>query len=256
MLTTGAEVKTGVRTLGRRILRVPAFLTGPRGFEPLTLRLLPFCEAFCAELHGFAQKGPLRAVCSAKLSYGPARIIKPFKVLIPCESMICVLRLGHRKARDKRVTTHVALVARAFGADKVMLSGERDDAVVESIKKVSKKWGGRFSARYEKNWKKALRGFKGTTVHLTMYGLPLCDVVGKLRGQKNMMVIVGAEKVPREVYSLADFNVSVTSQPHSEVAALAVFLHEFFSGKELDKKFGGAEIILEPSAKGKKFARK
>ncbi|TLZ95287.1 MAG: tRNA (cytidine(56)-2'-O)-methyltransferase, partial [Methanobacteriota archaeon] len=30
--------------------------------------------------------------------------------------MITVLRLGHRPARDKRVTTHVALTARAFGA--------------------------------------------------------------------------------------------------------------------------------------------
>ncbi|TFG70124.1 MAG: tRNA (cytidine(56)-2'-O)-methyltransferase, partial [Methanomassiliicoccus sp.] len=30
--------------------------------------------------------------------------------------MIVVLRLGHRPERDQRVTTHVALTARALGA--------------------------------------------------------------------------------------------------------------------------------------------
>ena len=38
--------------------------------------------------------------------------------------MINVLRLGHRIGRDKRITTHVALVARAFGADKILIDTE------------------------------------------------------------------------------------------------------------------------------------
>jgi len=166
--------------------------------------------------------------------------------------MIKILRLGHRKERDKRITTHVALAARALGADGFILSGERDDAVIESVRKVAKKWGGKFSARYEKNWKKAIRGFKGKKVHLTMYGIPLREAVPTLRGAKNLLVIVGAEKVPREVYNWADFNVSVTSQPHSEVAALAVFLNELFSGRELAMPFKDAKIWIEPSARGKK----
>ena len=166
--------------------------------------------------------------------------------------MIKILRLGHRKERDKRITTHVALAARALGANGFILSGERDDAVIESVRKVAKKWGGKFSARYEKNWKKAIRGFKGKKVHLTMYGTPLREAVPALRGAKNMLVIVGAEKVPREVYNWADFNVSVTSQPHSEVAALAIFLHELFSGRELAIPFKDAKIRIEPSARGKK----
>ena len=33
-----------------------------------------------------------------------------------------VLRIGQRVIRDDRVTTHVALVARAFGASKIYLS--------------------------------------------------------------------------------------------------------------------------------------
>jgi len=171
--------------------------------------------------------------------------------------MIKILRLGHRKERDKRITTHVALAARALGADGFILSGERDDSVIESVRKVSKKWGGKFSAKYEKNWKKALRGFKGKRVHLTMYGIPVQEAVVGLRSEKNILVVVGAEKVPREVYNWSDYNVSVTSQPHSEVAALAIFLHELAGGKELDLPFKGAKLAITPSARGKKvLARK
>ena len=167
---------------------------------------------------------------------------------------ITVLRLGHRKNRDKRVTTHVFLAARALGARKGVLCGERDDQVLESVGKVSAKWGGKFSVRYEGSWRRALsRAKKGgvCTVHLTMYGMPLLKSIGKLRGKRKLLVIVGAEKVPSEVYKLADFNVAVTGQPHSEVAALAVFLHEHARGKELGARFPGARIAISPSEKGK-----
>ena len=36
---------------------------------------------------------------------------------------ISVLRIGHRLVRDDRVTTHAALVARAFGADMIYMTG-------------------------------------------------------------------------------------------------------------------------------------
>ena len=48
---------------------------------------------------------------------------------------VLVLRLGHRKERDKRVTTHVCLTARALGADGVILSGERDDKIIATVKR-------------------------------------------------------------------------------------------------------------------------
>jgi len=38
-----------------------------------------------------------------------------------------VLRLGHRPARDKRITTHVCLTARALGATRVRIA-EKDAA--------------------------------------------------------------------------------------------------------------------------------
>jgi tRNA (cytidine56-2'-O)-methyltransferase len=61
---------------------------------------------------------------------------------------------------------------------------------------------------------------------------------------------VGAEKVPAEIYELADWNVAVGNQPHSEVAALAVFLDRLFQGRELDGEFeDGLKIV--PSPRGK-----
>ena len=171
--------------------------------------------------------------------------------------MISVLRLGHRISRDTRITTHCALVARAFGADEIILSGEKDSGVIKSVDGITLRWGGEFTARYEKNWKKVLKEWKkkgGKIVHLTMYGLRVQDEIAEVREQAKkagLLVVIGAEKVPAEVYELADWNIGVTNQPHSEVAALGVFLHMLQKGEELEKKFPGAEIKVEPSARRK-----
>ena len=161
---------------------------------------------------------------------------------------ITVLRLGHRKSRDKRISTHCGLVARAFGASEIIYSGEDDPTLVDSVNNVSKKWGGNFKARYEKNWKKVLKKFKGKKAHLTFYGIPQKEMP---KTKEDLLIVIGSEKVPREVYQECDFNISITSQPHSEVAALAVFLHEFFEGKELNKKFSRAKIKIKPNPRGK-----
>lgn len=174
--------------------------------------------------------------------------------------MITVLRLGHRRVRDARVTTHVALTARAFGAGEAIISGERDENSLDSISALSLRWGGNFKVRYEEKWKKIIERFRGIKVHLTIYGMPVQEKIGEIRKKtigktqriKNLLVIVGGEKVPGEVYRLSDYNIAVTSQPHSEVAALAVFLHEFFEGKELENKFSNAGLTVVPQERGKK----
>ena len=51
---------------------------------------------------------------------------------------------------------------------------------------------------------------------------------------------------------MADWNVGVTSQPHSEVSALAVFLHELREGEELGVSFPGARRRVVPQARGKR----
>lgn len=145
---------------------------------------------------------------------------------------VVVFRLGHRYIRDKRVSTHVALVARAFGADGVVMSA-RDESVEESARKITERWGGEFFVT-NADWKKFIKSWRGTVVHLTMYGMPVDDVIGEIRKEeKDVLIVVGSEKVPGEIFKLAHYNVAITSQPHSEVAALALFLDRLFEGKEL-----------------------
>jgi len=90
-----------------------------------------------------------------------------------------------------------------------------------------------------------------TIVHLTMYGSPWRETIPSIPIDKPALVVVGGTKVPAEVYHLADHNVSVGNQPHSEVAALAVFLNSWLGPVDNDSKFSGAKMKVIPSAKGK-----
>jgi tRNA (cytidine56-2'-O)-methyltransferase len=165
-----------------------------------------------------------------------------------------VLRLGHRPVRDKRVTTHLMLAARAFGALGASYTGIRDYSLEESVRQVASDWGGDFSIEYAERWKSVIderRGI-GRVVHLTMYGLPIQDVLEEIREiELDMLIVVGGMKVPGEIYDIADWNVAVTSQPHSEVSALAVFLHELFEGRELRAVYGDARLRVVPKTRGK-----
>ena len=170
---------------------------------------------------------------------------------------ITILRLGHRHDRDARISTHCGLVARAFGADKIIYSGEKDDKLLESVKSVTKNWGGPFKVEYSESWRKVIKQAKKKKqiiIHLTMYGLPIQKEINKIRkkGRNNILIIIGSEKVPGEVYRIADFNIAVNNQPHSEVASLAIFLHEFHKGKELSRKFKKAKLKIIPMPVGKK----
>ncbi len=161
-----------------------------------------------------------------------------------------ILRLGHRPSRDKRITTHVGLVARAFGADKILIS-EKDKKVEDTLNDVTSRFGGPFQVISGVKWRSYIRKWKGTVVHLTMYGEKLDDVIEKIPRKKDILIVIGAEKVPKDVYELADYNVAVGSQPHSEVAALAVFLDRYLSGEGLEKKFKNELIKIKPTKKGK-----
>jgi tRNA (cytidine56-2'-O)-methyltransferase len=171
---------------------------------------------------------------------------------------VSVLRLGHRLVRDERISTHVGLVSRAFGAKRLFLTGA-DDRTAESIRKITASWGGRFEVEYIRNWRELIRNWKGPVVHLTMYGENLDLALEKIRNEilkhadgGYLLLVVGAEKVPREIYSMASYNVSIGNQPHSEIAALAVFLDRLFMGAELNRSFEDARLRIHPSPRGKK----
>ena len=166
---------------------------------------------------------------------------------------VAILRIGHRPERDQRVTTHVGLTARALGA-KGMYLASADKGVVESIADVVERWGGEFFCTDNVKWRSCIKDWKaqgGVVVHLTMYGLNLPDVISEIRPKNKILVIVGAEKVPGDIYGLADYNVAVTGQPHSEISSLALFLDNLFLGKEFSCEFPGAQISIIPSRMGK-----
>jgi len=169
---------------------------------------------------------------------------------------VVVLRLGHRPGRDDRMTTHVALTARALGADRAVLVGEASQAA-ETVADITDRFGGPFEVTVTDSYRPLLRDWSGAVVHLTMYGEPVADVTPGIRDRhrtdaESLLLVVGAGKVDFEVYDHADWNVGVTNQPHSEVAALAVFLDRLFEGAELDREWLDAERRVLPQETGKR----
>jgi len=164
---------------------------------------------------------------------------------------VVVLRWGHRE-RDKRLTSHVALTARALGASGFVLADVEDEKVKATVEKVKEQWGGFFKFEMGVPWRQAVKEWKeknGLVVHLTAYGenIQTSDVLKRIKATgKDLLVIVGSRKVPSAFFSktVSDFNVAVGNQPHSECSSLAVFLDRLFEGQELSRKFKGAKIKI------------
>jgi len=167
---------------------------------------------------------------------------------------VSVLRIGHRVVRDDRVTTHVVLVSRAFGSRRIYMT-EVDNSIKETLAKVVKRWGGSdFNVEIVRDWKKVITTWKknsGIVVHLTMYGINVDEAIIDIVGKGRVLVVVGAQKVPNELFHLADHNVAVGNQPHSEIAALSIFLDRIFQGTQLKRDFRGAKIKIIPNVRGK-----
>jgi len=169
---------------------------------------------------------------------------------------INVLRLGHRVKRDARITTHVCLTSRAFGASKIYLSGEIDEKLMKNVEEVTERWGGSFEIEYKKNYLNLIDEWKnngGEVIHLTMYGSQVQNIIEDIKkSSKDKLIVVGGSRVPTKVYKNSDWNVSVTNQPHSEVSSLAVFQHMLMDGEEFNLKFDNAVFEVVPVSQGKK----
>ena len=169
-----------------------------------------------------------------------------------------VLRLGHRLGRDPRITTHLALVSRAMGANSFVLSGDEDEKLFSNIDSVNKRFGYGLSCRYEKSPMRMLREIansdeesKPIIIHLTMYGEPFKKVIPNIPKDKPVVVVVGGAKVPGELFKVSDFNLAVGNQPHSEVAALALFLDSWTDGEGFNREFSEPQLVIAPSKSGK-----
>ncbi|MFC6753536.1 tRNA (cytidine(56)-2'-O)-methyltransferase [Halorubrum tibetense] len=205
------------------------------------------------------------------------------------EREVVVLRYGHRPGRDDRMTTHVGLTARALGADRAVFPDNAGQSA-ETVRDITDRFGGPFAVELREDQRAIVREFDGVVVHLTMYGERIQDVEAAIREAvglthcdnidgdntngdntgcdagtdidgtddhrdtsppRDLLVVVGGEKVPWALYERADFNVGVTNQPHSEVAGLAVFLDRLFEGTELDREWTDADRRVVPEATGK-----
>ncbi len=179
---------------------------------------------------------------------------------LPLNYRVYVLKLDHRPERDKRVTTHAALVARAFGSRGFYLSGTCDKNIQSNLSRITQQWGGEIEfscisnpVKFSKKWKEKGREI----IHLTMYGLHVDDIISDIRSSpKDKLVIIGGPKVDPIYYKLADYNVAIGNQPHSEIAALAIFLDRLFKGRELYLEFSGGTMRIIPSPRGKHVEQK
>ena len=126
---------------------------------------------------------------------------------------------------------------------------------VLTISKINKTWGGNFTIENVTEWKKIIKEKKNASVkivHLTMYGQNINNVENKIRSEDKILIIVGAEKVPGDIYHMADYNVAIGNQPHSEISALGVLLDRIQHGKQLESKFENPERVVIPQEQGKK----
>jgi len=164
-----------------------------------------------------------------------------------------ILRIGQRVVRDDRVTTHVALVSRAFGASKIYMN-EVNPEIKDTLEKINTTWGGDFEIEFVDDWKKVIKEKKAKSVkiiHLTMYGENINDVESKLQKEDKVLIIVGAKKVPREIFDMADYNVAVGHQPHSEISSLAVVLDRIQKGNQFLVKYENPGRRIIPTKNGK-----
>ncbi len=132
-----------------------------------------------------------------------------------------------------------------------MLLHPPDPDLARRVAAVGEGWGGAFEVVGTPDWRRAVRAFDGPVVHLTMYGLPLAKVRPKLTRVRRVLLVVGGAKVPPDLYRLATYNVAVGHQPHSEVAAVAVFLTQLF-GVPGPGPWPGARRTVVPQARGKR----
>jgi len=142
-----------------------------------------------------------------------------------------------------------------LGADGVIIADQEDKVVESTIRDVTNRFGGPFEIQSGKPWKQAIRDWRaigGRVVHLTAYGLPLPQMLPEIQDTNHdLLVVVGSEKMPGEIFRLADWNVSITNQPMSEVAALAIFLDWFEQHREFEHEFSKAQVQIVPSKTGK-----
>ncbi|EQD48684.1 tRNA 2'-O-methylase [mine drainage metagenome] len=165
--------------------------------------------------------------------------------------MLNVLVIG-KPSYEKIVD--LCLIARAFGASGIVFTSE--DKRLESksqrfCKDICDKWGGKFSVSFTANWKSYLREKRNyKTIYLTRYGIPMKQMEYTIRTYKNVLAIVSFSEKIKELYTIADFNISITSQPHTTASSITALLRTYYHDRELSMHFENAKYKIIPEQHG------
>ena len=89
-----------------------------------------------------------------------------------------------------------------------------------------------------------------------MYGETFTnEIIATIKNYNKLLIIIGSQKVPTEIYEEADINLSIGNQPHSELSAVTIFLYEIIEKNKdfLYRKFENAKQKIVPTKKSKKI---
>lgn len=161
---------------------------------------------------------------------------------------ISILSIGRG---EYPATLDLCLTARALGALEITFVGKKDGRLSRYINVINSKWGGKFKIKFVDSYTDALKAAsKYTKVYLTRFGEPLQSKRSILKTYKNILLIVTPGNEMSKMHEISNFNVSVSSQPHCSAAAIAIFLHEFYEGRELAMHFENAKMKVIPAERG------
>ncbi len=165
--------------------------------------------------------------------------------------MISVLVIGKS---SYEACLDLCMISRAFGASNITFcphKGGAEARLKRAMKQISKKWGGEFSVFFCDKWEKYIKGKKNyLKIYLTRYGMPISKMRYRISTYKNILLIASFSESVKSAYDAADFNISISSQPHTCGSSIAIFLHDFYQGRELAMHFENSRYKVVPSEHG------
>ncbi len=143
------------------------------------------------------------------------------------------------------------LVSRAFGASNITIISPgriNTEQLIKKCNKINRDWGGKVAISFSNDINKFIKSKKNyIKIYLTRYGTPIKKVEYIIKTYKNILLMLSMEEHEKRLYKIADFKISITNQPHSSEAAIAIFLHNFYNGRELAIHFENARYKIAPS---------
>jgi len=152
--------------------------------------------------------------------------------------MINVLAIGRNSYQN---SLDLCVTSRALGASEITFIGKKDARLVNYINRMNSKWGGKFKVSFAKSCEEFLKtSDKAIKIYLTRYGTSFQEKSAMISTYKRIVLIVTDKEDVDYINKISDFKISITSQPHCRAASIAVFLHEYYKGRELAMHFENA----------------